>query len=819
MKNRLIVLIALLLFSQAPFAQPSPVEQVKGKIIGKVIDETTQQPLDYATVTVFSAKDSSLITGGVTDATGSFSLDVKNGEYYATVEFISYKEAVVGDIVIDRQQPIANLGIISIRPDATTLQEVEVRAEKSTMQMSLDKRVFNVGKDLANAGGSVSDILDNVPSVTVDVEGNVALRGSGSVRILINGRPSGLVGVGDTEGLRQIPANLIDRIEVITNPSARYEAEGMAGIINIILKKNQQRGLNGSFDLNTGYPHNHGLAATTNYRSARWNWFANYGLSYRKSPGAGSLYQEVYDRNAFLPDTTFIFRQDRERERGGWDNTLRAGTDYYFSENSVLTASFNYELEKNNNISEIEYRDYLFSLNNLKSITRRADDEDEDENNLEYVMSYRRDFNDDGHKFTADVRYQDNNETENSIISEEYFTPEFEETGLPGLQQRFNSSERERQLIAQADYARPIGEEGNFEAGLRASLRDINTDYRVEEFSDDAWEVLPDFTNQFVYDEDIYAAYAIFGNKFGRISFQLGLRAEYTDVVTELLQTDEVNPRDYFNVFPSGHFGYEFPGQNTVQFSYSYRINRPNFWSLNPFFSFSDARNIRTGNPNLDPEFTHSYELGHLKYWDKSSLSSSVFYRFTEGITERIRLVREDGTSITRPENLATEDAYGLDVTFSTALTKWWDLDGNVNFYRSIINGNNIDTSFTADALTWFGRMTSKMKFEGLFEAQVRANYRAPRNTPQGRSKSYAFVDLAFSRDVFDNKGTVTLAVSDLFNSRRWRYIFEGPGFFSEGDFQWRARQVRLSFNYRINQRKQQGRRGGYDGGGEGGDF
>jgi len=813
--------LSTLLFLLAPLlliAQPDPDKPAKGMIKGVVVDGSTQQPLDYATITIFSSNDSSMVAGGVTDASGAFRLEVKFGRYYANVAFISYQEKIIDNIVIGRENALADLGAIALSPSATVLAEVEVRAEKSNMQISLDKRIFNVGKDLANTGGSASDVLDNVPSVTVDAEGGVSLRGSGGVRILINGRPSGLVGVGDTDGLRQIPANLIDRIEVITNPSARYEAEGMAGIINIILKKDKSQGLNGSLDLTAGYPHNYGLAANANYRKGRLNLFGNYGVSYRKSPGQGSLYQEIYSQSESGPDTTYIVQQNTDRERGGWDKTLRAGADYFFNEKTSLTASLTYEDEDGENNTENEYRDYLFSLDRLEGITRRTDREKETENNWESSLSFRKEFGREGQLLTADVRYQDNEELETSDIAERYFTAEDIETGTPDLQQRSYNKEAENLIVGQLDYIHPFSKEGRLEAGLRASIRDINTDYWVEENENGNWNRLDNFTNQFYYDEDVYAAYAIAGNKFGRFSLQLGLRAELTGVNTRLLQTGEENPRDYFDLFPSGHLGYELAGQNSLQFSYSRRINRPNFWNLNPFFSFSDARNIRTGNPNLDPEYSNSFELNHLKYWDNVSLSSSVYYRHTEGIIERIRRLQPDGATLTRPENLATEDAYGLDVTFTVSPTSWWDLDGNANFFRSVINGNNIDSAFTADAFTWFGRLTSKVKVKKLLDAQLRFNYRAPRITPQGRNKSFYFLDIGLSRDIFQNKGTLTLSVQDLFNSRRWRYTFEGDDFYSNGDFQWRARQVLLTFNYRLNQNKQRERDGrkGFEGGGEG---
>lgn len=806
--------------ANAPASDPG--DDMKGLVKGQIIDASTGAPLEYTTVSVYALPDSNLVTGGITDGEGIFSIELKTGRYYLEVAYISYQRLETKPFEIARGRMSADLGKIAMQPDATTLEQVEVRAEKSRMQMSLDKRVFNVGKDLANLGGSATDVLDNVPSVTVDVEGNVSLRGSGGVRILINGRPSSLVGVGDTDGLRNIPANLIERVEVITNPSARYEAEGMAGIINIILKKEKRKGWNGSVDITGGYPEQAGLAINTNYRVKKWNFFANYGLTYRQSPGSGSRYQEVYDTNEFGPDTTFIQDLTRERTRGGWDNNIRVGTDYSFSETSTLTANFTYSVEDGDNISEITYRDFINSLDNPTGISTRTDNEREEEADLEYVMTYRKEFKGKGHQFTTDIRYQDSEELETSTIREAYFTPEFEETGASELEQRSSNLELQKQLIWQADYVRPFAEEGKFEVGLRAGLRDIETNFQVDEFGLTGWENLPEFTNNFLFDEDVYAAYTSIGNKYGDFSFQAGLRAEYTEMITELVATEQINPREYFNLFPSVFLGYDLgESGNSMQVSYSRRINRPNFWSLNPFFSFSDARNIFTGNPNLDPEFTDSYEINYLKYWDNASMTAGVFYRFTTGKTERIQRVNSEGITFTQPENLATEDAYGVDVTFSVSPTKWWDLDGNVNFFRSIISGTTESgEDLGADAITSFGRLTSQITLWDELNTQVRFNYRAPRNDPQGRDKAMYHMDLTLSKDILEKKGTLTFSVSDVFNSRRWRYVNEGTGFYSEGDFQWRARQARLTFSYRINQQKK--RRGnyggGYDGGG-GGDF
>lgn len=815
----LTLITSFSLAAQAPAGVPGSAGAPAQKfaITGKVVDASLKTPLEFATITIFNSADSSMVNGGITDAGGTFVIDARPGKYYAHVEFISFSKKTVNGIIVSRDNPVAELGTIALESDAELLQEIEVRAEKSQMQLSLDKKVFNVGKDLANSGGTASDVLNNVPSVTVDVEGNVELRGSGGVRILIDGKPSGLVGISNTNGLRQIPANMIDRIEVITNPSARYEAEGMAGIINIILKKDRSQGLNGSFDLTLGNPSEYGVALNMNYRKDRFNFFTNYGLRYRKGPGEGNQYQEFF-RN----DTTFITDQTSRRQRGGLSNSVRFGADYFFNEKNILTTAFNFRYSDDDNFNKITYRDYIFDLSNPTGVTFRTDDEIEKEPNLEYSLTYRKNFDRQGHEFTADVRIQDNVEEENSEFIEESFTPDgLVKTG-PDLHQRSGNKEVQKNLIVQLDYVQPFSQDGKFEAGLRSGIRDIQNDFLVEqETGDDIWTPLAGLSNNFIYEENIYAAYGIVGNKFGKFNWQAGLRGEYSDVLTELVQTDSVNARKYANLFPSVFLGYEFSEENSLQVSYSRRIRRPGFWELNPFFTYSDARNFWSGNPNLNPEFTNSYEVGYLQYFTKGSLTSSVYYRHTTDVIERIRIQLSDTSSFTQPVNLATSDDYGVELTWSYDPVKNWRLNGNVNMFRSITEGTYEGQVFSADTYSWFGRLSSRVTLWKKIDFQVNFNYRAPRKTTQGRSFAMWHVDPAASMDLLNGNGTLTLSVRDLFNTRRRRYETRGENFFTAGDWQWRARQTTLTFSYRLNQNNQRGRSGGrdggnYDGGGDG---
>lgn len=796
-----------------PVADPG---DQRAKIVGKVISGDDGEILEFAAVSLFAKKDSALVTGGVTNEKGAFALDAQPGSYFAKVEFISFKATIIEDITLKEGQRKLDLGEIELKSDATTLAQVEVRAEKSTMQMSLDKRVFNVGKDLANRGNSVTELLDNVPSVSVDIDGNVSLRGRDNVRILINGKPSGLIGNGDANGLRQLPANLIDRIEVITNPSARYDAEGMTGIINIVLRKESKGGLNGSFDVNTGNPHNHGAAVNLNYRQDKINLFANVGTRFRQSPGDRNLYQEFY-RN----DTTFILVETGDRLRGGLSTTYRFGMDYYFSPKDILTGAFSLRSSNDDNFSTLTYEDFLFGLDNPVGVTRRTDDEKEDETDLQYSINYKKTTEKKGEELTVDFQYEENSETETSAFLEQYFNSDQNASGDEDLLQRSSNAESVSQYLIQVDYVYPIGKEGKFETGYRGSLRQINNDYLVEEFGDAAWQNLEGLSNDFLYDENIHGLYFSLGNKINKFSYLLGLRGEYSDVRTELVNTEEVNDRNYFNLFPTAHLTYDLAAQNAVQLSYSRRINRPRFHYLNPFFSYSNPRNFFGGNPNLDPEFTHSIEFGHIKYWEKASLSSSIYYRHSTGVIERIRTIDGVGNTYTIPQNLATEDAYGLEVTYSMNPYKWWRLNGDLNFYRSLTNGNNIGNNLSADNLSWFGRLTSMINVKKNLDFQLRFYYRAPRTTTQGKSRSMSNIDLAFSQDILKNKATVTLSVNDLLNTQLRRYTTFGDDFFSDGSYRWRRRQVTLAFNYRLNQKKKRSR-GGRQGGdlnGGGGEF
>lgn len=787
-----LFLLFFLIFPLLNFAQQSP---QKGKLKGKLTAERNKEALPFATVSIYTEKDS-LIGGGISGEDGKFLVEIPFGKYYALIEFMGFEPVKTSVFGLSQDNPLQDLGEIQLTVSAADLNEVVVQGEKTIMELALDKRVFNVGKDLANAGGNASDILMNLPSISVDPQGNVLLRGSSNVRILIDGKPSGLVSFKGGSGLRQLPANLVERVEVITNPSARYEAEGMAGVINIILKKDAKQGFNGSFEVVTGAPTNLGFSANLNYRKNKINWFINYGIAYRNLPSVGTIYQEVYGQNS-----TFITSQTREGNVESINNNVRGGLDYFFNEKSVLTASYLWRRSDARRITDIRYQDYINSIDNYQSFTTRRQDEKEREPNSEISLSYKKTFEQKGHELTTAFTYLNYWENSDQIYTQNTFSP----IGMPlsgaNLIQYSLNDEYENQYLVQMDYTKPFGKDGKLESGFRTSFREMKNDYLVtQEDENGIANTILGLDNVFVYDENILAAYAIYGNKINKISYQAGLRAEHTDVNTILEETNESNPRNYANLFPSAHLTYNLTAENAFQFSYSRRVRRPVYNDLSPYVTLSDARNFFSGNPDLDPEFTDALELGHIKYFENGTLFSTVYYRSTQDKIDRIRSVEPNGNATTIPFNLNGENAFGLEFSGDYKLTSWWKMDLNVNFFYADIDGRNIQPDFAATTYSWLLRQTSRFTLRNGLDIQFRGNYEARQKTAQGVRKGIVFFDFSVAKAILNQRGNLVLNINDILNSRRNRFISEGTNFFTEGDIQSLRRQINLTLNYRIKQ-------------------
>lgn len=804
-KFQSVIVVLLLLTSFFSFAQQRP-QAPKVKVSGKVIEKSSNQPLEYASIYAQNTKNPSLVSGGMTDNKGEFTFEVPAGTYYIKIEFLGFKTVEFKDKAITSD---LNLGSIPVSEDTKQLDEVVVIAEKSTVDIKLDKKVYNVGKDMTVKGGTASDVLDNVPSVSVDADGNVSLRGNESVRILIDGKPSGMIGVNVAQALKQLPADAVEKVEVITNPSARYDAEGGGGIVNIILRKGKAQGVNGSITGTVGHYKNYGLNGNVNFRGESFNFFTNIGYQNSESPGNTKRNTEYTNPLAGSPKFIDEFREN-ERQREG--HNANFGAEWFLNKSTTWTNSVSFSRNDGSNPEDVNFYNYDENRN-LMSIRNRFNNQTNDSRNLNYSSNLTKNFKKDGHKLTADVSFSTNYDNDLSTISQ----TSTNSTTPATITGTFNNQKQNRSLF-QTDYVLPIGK-GQFEAGYRGDFSETLTDYRVEENIDpttNTGTINPQFTNILQYKEKVNALYTQYGNKVGKFSYLFGMRFEDSNIDVNLLSTNDLHNKHYNNFFPSAFLTYEISDKNSVSLNYSKRINRPRGRFLNPFSNYSSDISYFKGNPEINPSFTDAFDIGYMKQWKKLTFNTSAYFNRTRDSFQFIQ--RESGTFVngtpvieSTPINLATEYRTGFEFTLNYNPYKWWRLNGNFNFFRnetqgdySYVNylGNLVTTDLNNVATSWFTRISSKVTLPYGIDWQTNATYNAPQKNAQGKSQGIASANLAFSKDFLKDKGTIALNVNDVFNSRKRITDSNLPAAMSHTEMQWRQRQINLSFTYRFNKKK-----------------
>lgn len=811
--------LLLLLITTLSFAQKSVT------ISGKVLDADEGFPLEYATISFINKTENKVVTGGITDFDGKFEIEVAVGTYDVRIEYLSYKTKTYSDKILDKSM---DLGTVSLSLNLEALDTVEIIAERTTADIKLDKKVYTIGKDLTVQGGTVSDVLDNVPSVSVDVEGTVALRGNDDVRILINGKPSGLVGLNSTEALRQLPAEAIERVEVITSPSARYDAEGTAGILNIILRRSKLQGFNGAITLNTGYPTQAGISGNINYRTGDFNFFNTTSYNYREIPG------NSYANSLFIPSGDQLEEtRTFDRERKGINTNL--GVEWYINDTASLTTSIqfrdsNNEQESFNRIVEYE------NSTNTTTVRNRFDPEFEDDKTIQYTVNFDKQFGDNSdHRFTANFQYESSSEYEASLIQQDGVAVEDVAT-----------DENQDRVFLQADYVLPIGEVSQFEFGYQGRFQTLDTDYEISFRDNDSglFELSTDLSNNLIYREYVNSVYSQFGSKIkSKFSYLLGLRMEDTRITIDQQTTNQFDRKSYVSFFPTINLAYELSDSENITLGYNRRIRRPRSRFINPFPSRSSATNLFQGNPDLDPSFSNTYDIGYYnKFSSKVTLNTSLYYqRSTDTfnfinigtddyfIFETNQIVNASDPNFAQleqdydliqiirrsPVNLATNDRYGFEFTLTYRPIKKWNINGNFNIFQSVTKGFYEGTDFGAENLSWFVRLNNKYTLPGNIDWQTRLNYRGPSEDAQNKNEGIFSTDLAFSKDLFKERASIAINVSDIFNSRKRKSETMTSSFNSYNEFQWRERTFKLSFTYRFNQQKKRERSGN----GEGDDF
>ncbi len=782
-------------------------EQAPIVITGTVLDDETNQPLEYATLVLQSSDNPDKVTGGITDINGKFSVEVAPGNYDARVEYISYKTQQFPSKAYNSN---TDLGTIKLTLDVAQLEGVEVIAEKTTVELRLDKKIYNVGKDLTVSGGTVSDVLDNVPSVSVDVEGNVQLRGNDDVRILINGKPSAITGLNSAEALQQLPAESIEKVEVITSPSARYDAEGSGGIINIILRRSKLQGMNGALTANLGEPARYGLNGNLNYRTGDVNIFTNTGYNYRKSPGNSFDNTVFFDENG---NFTNSITEDEERERIRKGINSNIGVEWYINETSSITQSIFIRSSDNSNETLNNFSQQDFDLNTTSGY--RLDEEAEEDETFQYSFNYDKRFNDSGHNLTFAFQYEDSQEIEASEIIQNDF-----------LSETVRTAEDQRRVFLQTDYVLPIGENHQFEIGYRGDFNRLETDYDVAFIQPTINELgITNPSNVLDFKETINAIYTQFGSKINKFSYLAGLRYESTRLIINQIESNDFARNNFDGFFPTLNLNYEMSEKQSLSLGYNRRLRRPRSFFLNPFPSRSSPTNLFQGNPRLTPSYSNQVDLGYINRFEKVTLNTSVYFqRATDVITFITEDTGEDTffdgqqVSILRrtPVNLAKNDRYGFEFTTNYRPTRNWNLNGNFNIFNLITRGDFNGQNFDAENLSWFIRLNNKVTLFKSIDWQTRFFYRGPRETAQSRSQGIASVSLAFSKDLFKEKASLALNISDVFNSGKRISRTFTPFFENNSEFQRRVRSINLAFTYRFNQKKKRGgnrERGGDDDG------
>ncbi len=773
-------------------------------LTGTILDEESNSPLEYATISVIKQNDSIVKYGGITDLNGKFNLKIAGGIYDIKLEYISFKEKYIKNISINKSE---DLGVILMSIDENVLDEVELIGEKTEIEIKLDKTVYNIGKDLTLKGSSVSDVLDNLPSIEVDVEGNVSLRGNESVRILINGKPSGLVGISSNEALKQFPSESVEKVEVITSPSARYNAEGTAGIINIVLRKSKLAGLNGSLSLNSGYPKRYGASANINFRTNKLNFFNNIGYNTRETKGSFINETEYYTNQAlnnFLNENGI-----RESERNS--NYLNTGLEYFISDKTSIVTSYVFRKSdgSTNNTNNVDQ-----NFNGIIKVSERIENEMETGDTNEFSINLAHQFNSKGHEITMDYQKEKSLEYENGLVSNSQLKPLLTRY----LSEKATTDEVQKSELFKIDYVLPIKKDGQFELGFRRSNQHQNIDYLAEN-EDSNGDFINDInlSNNLLYNEKVNAFYSQYGNKKNKFSFLLGLRYEESKTTVKQLANNTNNVKNYNDFFPTLNLAYEINENETITFGYNRRIRRARSYFINPFPSKSSATNIFQGNPNIDPTYSNGIDIGYLKRYKKLTLNGSVYYRKSTGeftfISENTGdfvLVNEILVPVLRrtPINLASNERIGLEFNANFSQSKTWRLRGSLNLFDSKTIGEYNGIVYDSKNLSWSGRLNNYLKLFSSVDWQTSFRYRAPQKTAVSERKASIYTNTAFSKDLFKDKVTLTFKVNDILETGKWRIESFNKNYKSYSESNWRGgRSFELNIIYRFNQKKNERRR------------
>ena len=799
--------LALFLILQAISLQAQDI-----KLKGKVFDSNENRPLEFANIALLNPTDSTLVTGGMTDLDGVFEFASKPGSYIFRVGFIGYEDYFEKINLVNKNQ--VNFGTIQLQPDAQNLDEVVVEGVTSMFESDIDKRTYNVENSIVAQGQTAAQLLGTLPSIQVDDEGGITMRGSGNILIYINGRPSNLSG-DDTESiLSQFPANSIKSVELITNPSSRYDATGVGGIINIILKKNEKLGFNGQVDASVGTRDKYQAGLNLNYGTEKANYYFSYNWQdrYRWERGFGI-------RTTDLPDFSPTLSQDQDGFEDETTHLIRTGMDYSLSPNGTLgvyfQGNFDNEVEEGTTTQE-----NLSLTGSVDSTFIRSTVENSTSANYEGGVNYTLNLDTLGQRLYTSLSYSYDTREQVDFYDQIFLTNEGSTDPTKRLTQTNLQPRTSNLYVFQADYEKPFLAGGKMEAGLKGTFGNWS---RSQEFSQgdlsSDFELIPvdSLNDTFDFTENVYAAYLAYRHKIKNFGYQLGLRGEYTETLGVTEKTNERIPNNYFNLFPSAFLSYQLGTENELTVNYTRRISRPSIWDLSPIYRVRDQYNLSVGNPYLQPEFTDSYELGYMKGWERYLMNATLYHRYSTNIETRIIRLTSDNVAIQSRENADTRSSTGFELVNQIQVTSNFDATLTGNLFYSRVDGGNIEEGFTNENFSWTLNFLGNLLIPNWFNVQAQGNYRGPIVLPQGQIEPQWSLNIGVRREVLDGKGTISLNVSDIFNTRNFRITTEDPRFTQYRKFQRESRIGTLSFTYRFggfkerNQDRGSRREGGDD--------
>lgn len=777
--------------------------QGSGVVTGVVIDSNANHGVEYATVALLATEGEKVVTGNISDESGAFTIEnIPTGSYKVRVTLMGYGTKTIEDIKITNQLLRVNLGNILISSTALMMEGAEITAQRDQIQFHVDKTVVNVDKMNTPAGGSAIDILRNTPSVTVDMDNNVSLRGNEGVQILIDGRPSG---ISATRLLEQLPATAIERIEIVTNPSARYDAEGTAGVINIILKKSDALNFNGMVMANIGTRDNYSASVSTNYRKNGWNFYANYDNRFFSRIGTG-----FSERTNILSTGTQFLDEDRDFRWKGISHNIKTGIDYTYERFHNFATSITYNIGDNERYSDTKTLSFLNSnpVTNQVSFSNFNDDS----YNLEFTLGYKRTFEVKDKEFRVDFYVSKDEDDEYTSRYANNFDPatnaflgQLDVINTVNLEPTFNTT-------LDISYVLPFSDDEKMEVGYKGTYRDRENDYTETDVTTSS--VLRD---DFIYKQLVNAAYGLYQNKIGSFKYQLGLRVEQSNSEGTQQVGNIKNTQDYIDFFPTLNFSQELAEGNELRLSYSRRINRPRMNFINPFIRYMNPTQAMIGNPAIKPEYINSFELGYGLFLDRASLIATSFYREINDQISRVSYIDNAGVTFNTFDNIQKQKTYGFELSGTYVPFAFLNFNGGASYFKSEYEGTVTGGSRNSGGDAWFTRLSTTVRLPYDFDIQMNANFASAMITPQGTTKGRVFSDIGIKKTLFDKALTLSLRATDPFKTMQFSSEYYGTNFTSINEFKPQFNNFTLSLTYNLNNFRKKQERPRNDNGGGGG--